>query len=524
MALLKYLRGKAANIDTTTTPFHDGYVYFTTDEGKMYVDCNTGTDAAPNNQRIPVNAENANKLGNIAAAEYATLTALAAKADKKIPSAAGNLATLDANGNLADGGKAVAALEPFVITATRGTLTDGSYPITHDKTLAEISAAYQANKRIVVSLTSGSMQTMFELSTVTFSTFFVFSAWYTMDGVSALDAWLQISEDYGGYTGNLLPILSSGGTMEGDLTLAADPTAALGAATKQYVDAGDAAKLGTSGDGSNVTAAFTQATSRANIATGEKLSVILGKIMKWFADLGTAAFVGTSATPASDGTTVFTTGGAYTQLAAKQATTNSLTAETALADADYVPFYDASASAHRKTLWSNIKAVLKTYFDTLYALATHTHTKSQITDFPTSMTPTAHAASHASGGADVITPAAIGAAELDTNSKVMPVQASAAIVSVSAAKTLALSDAGSFQLISSASAVTVTVPLNSAAAFPTGTEIELFRAGAGTVTVAFASGITVWCSSATYTIADQYTSVCLKKLGTDTWALQGNVG
>jgi hypothetical protein len=42
------------------------------------------------------------------------------------------------------------------------------------------------------------------------------------------------------------------------------------------------------------------------------------------------------------------------------------TAFTALADADYVPVYDTSASAKKKTLWSNIKSVLKTYFDTLY--------------------------------------------------------------------------------------------------------------------------------------------------------------
>lgn len=42
------------------------------------------------------------------------------------------------------------------------------------------------------------------------------------------------------------------------------------------------------------------------------------------------------------------------------------TAETTLADGDSFPFYDASASAKRKTLWSNIKSVLKTYFDTLY--------------------------------------------------------------------------------------------------------------------------------------------------------------
>lgn len=38
------------------------------------------------------------------------------------------------------------------------------------------------------------------------------------------------------------------------------------------------------------------------------------------------------------------------------------TAETALDDADYVPFYDTSASARRKTLWSNIKTVLANLF------------------------------------------------------------------------------------------------------------------------------------------------------------------
>ena len=54
-------------------------------------------------------------------------------------------------------------------------------------------------------------------------------------------------------------------------------------------------KLDKTGDGSNVTSAFTAASTRANIATGEKLSVLFGKIAKWFADLGSLAFKSTVA-------------------------------------------------------------------------------------------------------------------------------------------------------------------------------------------------------------------------------------
>lgn len=54
-------------------------------------------------------------------------------------------------------------------------------------------------------------------------------------------------------------------------------------------------KLDKTGDGSNVTATFTAVSTRANIATGEKLSVLFGKIAKWFADLGSLAFKSTVA-------------------------------------------------------------------------------------------------------------------------------------------------------------------------------------------------------------------------------------
>lgn len=52
------------------------------------------------------------------------------------------------------------------------------------------------------------------------------------------------------------------------------------------------------------------------------------------------------------------------------------TAETALDDADYIPFYDSSATAKRKSLWSNIKSTLKTYFDTIYSTITTSKTAS----------------------------------------------------------------------------------------------------------------------------------------------------
>ena len=56
--------------------------------------------------------------------------------------------------------------------------------------------------------------------------------------------------------------------------------------------ASDVGALSSAGNASNVTADFTQASTRANLSTGEKLAVSLGKLMKWFADLKTVAFSG----------------------------------------------------------------------------------------------------------------------------------------------------------------------------------------------------------------------------------------
>lgn len=52
------------------------------------------------------------------------------------------------------------------------------------------------------------------------------------------------------------------------------------------------AKLDKTGDASNTTVAFSAASARENVKTGEKLFVIVGKIAKWFADLKVVAFTG----------------------------------------------------------------------------------------------------------------------------------------------------------------------------------------------------------------------------------------
>ena len=75
-------------------------------------------------------------------------------------------------------------------------------------------------------------------------------------------------------------------------TVARNFTALDHAALIQNINEMERNKLNTSGDGSAVTAAFTQATARANIASGESLKTIFGKVMKWFADLKTVAFSG----------------------------------------------------------------------------------------------------------------------------------------------------------------------------------------------------------------------------------------
>jgi len=94
------------------------------------------------------------------------------------------------------------------------------------------------------------------------------------------------------------------------------------------------------------------------------------------------ASAGQVPTKQSDGTTSWETPGASDTANA----INGATAKTTPVDADYVPITDSAASfALKKVTWANVKATLKSYFDTLYAAITHTHAQSDITNLTTDL-------------------------------------------------------------------------------------------------------------------------------------------
>ena len=160
--------------------------------------------------------------------------------------------------------------------------------------------------------------------------------------------------------------------------------------------------------------------------------------------------------------------------------------------------------------------------------------------------PLVHAARHASGGADAVTPAAIGAvasaekgaaggvATLGTDGKVTAAQAASSVVQVTeAARTLSLADAGKFLYLrngsAEAQAYTITVPAQGDVAFPTGTEIELFRYTSGSVTIQAASGVYLMRAGGTVAagnsvqIGQRFGVVALKKFSASLWLVAGDV-
>ena len=88
--------------------------------------------------------------------------------------------------------------------------------------------------------------------------------------------------------------------------------------------------------------------------------------------------------------------------------------------------------------------------------------------------------------------------------------------------TTVLADQSKLVTLTNASAITVTIPANSSVAYPVGTKIDFAQLGAGQVTFAGASGVTVN-STPTLKLRAQYSGASCIKTATDTWLLVGDL-
>ena len=123
----------------------------------------------------------------------------------------------------------------------------------------------------------------------------------------------------------------------------------------------------------------------------------------------------------------------------------------------------------------------------------------------------------------LITASASGVAFTDGTQTKEGVASRTPIVQKTASYTLsALTERDSLIEVSSASAVTITVPTNATLALPVGTSIDILQTGAGQVTIAGASGVTVNATPG-LKLRTQWSGVTLFKRATDTWVVYGDL-
>jgi len=89
--------------------------------------------------------------------------------------------------------------------------------------------------------------------------------------------------------------------------------------------------------------------------------------------------------------------------------------------------------------------------------------------------------------------------------------------------TLVLTDAQKLVTLSNAGSITATIPPNSSVAFTIGDQVNLMQLGAGQVTVAAGSGVTVSSQGTKLKLNGQYATATAVKVATDSWVLIGNL-
>jgi hypothetical protein len=89
--------------------------------------------------------------------------------------------------------------------------------------------------------------------------------------------------------------------------------------------------------------------------------------------------------------------------------------------------------------------------------------------------------------------------------------------------TLTINDQGKILPFSTSSTGTITVPLNSSVAFPTGSFVNFIQTGTGPILMTGASGVTIQSESSKLKLKGQYAVAGVVKTDTDTWVAFGNL-
>lgn len=89
--------------------------------------------------------------------------------------------------------------------------------------------------------------------------------------------------------------------------------------------------------------------------------------------------------------------------------------------------------------------------------------------------------------------------------------------------TLTLGDLGKVVEVNSGSPVTVTVPTDANAAFQIGDRVDILQTGAGQITIAGDTGVTVSSEGSKTKLKAQWAAATVIKRGANSWVLIGNI-
>jgi hypothetical protein len=300
----------------------------------------------------------------------------------------------------------------------------------------------------------------------------------------------------------------SGATFTGTVTLAADPSNALEAATKQYVDAATA--------GLNVHASVKVATTAniTNTIIAEDLEN--GKTIDGVTLVtGDRVLVKNQTVKSENGIYIVPANGV-----ASRATDYNSTPEVDAGDFIFVE----AGTTNAKTGWVQTNVITTIETDDI-----------EFTQFSGAGLITAGTNISVSGNqisvisnptfSGLVTASASGVAFSDGTQTKEGVPSRTPINSVT--DTYNLSTGGltlrdSLIECNKATGFTVTIPANSTTAFPVGTSIDILQTGAGQVTIAGAAGVTVNATPG-LKLRAQWSSATLFKRATDTWVVMGDL-